>query len=120
MSKKKKKKVKLIPRNINKAVGSVKNLNTTTPGLFDYKKWGKYEDGDIKMISANEARKITEESRLKLQKSIDEIDYCIDDAIHEGKFSIMVNGFISKETTEILKENGYKVNESDTHFQIIW
>ena len=38
MSKKKKKKVKLIPRNINKAVGSVKNLNTTTPGLFDYKK----------------------------------------------------------------------------------
>ena len=53
MSKKKKKKVKLIPRNINKAVGSVKNLNTTTPGLFDYKKWGKYEDGGIKMISAN-------------------------------------------------------------------
>ena len=37
----KKKKVKLIPRNINKAVGSVKNLNTTTPGLFDYKKIGK-------------------------------------------------------------------------------
>ena len=103
MSKKKKKKVKLIPRNINKAVGSVKNLNTTTPGLFDYKKLGKYEDGGI-----------------KLQKSIDEIDYCIDDAIHEGKFSIMVNGFISKETTEILKENGYKVNESDTHFHIIW
>lgn len=120
MSKKKKKKVKLIPRNINKAVGSVKNLNTTTSGLFDYKKLGKYEDGGIKMISANEARKITEESRLKLQKSIDEIDYCIDDAIHEGKFSIMVNGFISKETTEILKENGYKVNESDTHFHIIW
>lgn len=34
---KKKKKVKLIPRNINKVVGSVKNLNTTIPGLFDYK-----------------------------------------------------------------------------------
>ena len=59
------------------------------------------------MTSATEARKITEESRLKLQKSIDEINYCINDAI-------------STETTEILKENGYKVNESDTHFQIIW
>jgi len=32
----------------------------------------------------------------------------------------MLDGFISTETTEILKENGYKVNESDTHFQIIW
>jgi hypothetical protein len=117
---KKKKKVKLIPRNINKVVGSVKNLNTTTPGLFDYKKWEKYEDGGVKMISANEARKIIEENRLKLQKSIDEINYCINDAIYEGKFSIMLDGFISTETTEILKENGYKVNESDTHFQIIW
>ena len=72
------------------------------------------------MTSAKEARKITEESRLKLQKSIDEINYCIDDAIYAGKFSIMVDGFISTETAEILKENGYKVNESDTHFQVIW
>lgn len=72
------------------------------------------------MITANEARKITEESRSKLQKSIDEINYYIDDAIYAGKFSIMVDGFISEETVEYLKENGYKVNESDTHFQIIW
>lgn len=40
---KKKKKVKLIHKNTNKAVGFVKNLNTTTPGLFDYKKWNEYE-----------------------------------------------------------------------------
>lgn len=52
------------------------------------------------MTSATEARKITEESRLKLQKSIDEINYCIYDAIYAGKFSIMVDGFIS---TELLR-----------------
>ena len=72
------------------------------------------------MFSANEARKITEENRLKLLKSIDEINYCINDAIYEGNFSIMLDGFISTETTEILKENGYKVNESDSLFQVIW
>ena len=55
-----------------------------------------------------------------LDESIDEINYCINDAIYEGNFSIMLDGFISTETTEILKENGYKVNESDTHFQVIW
>lgn len=41
---KKKKKIKLIPRNINKAVGSIKNLNTTIPGIFDYKGWRKYDN----------------------------------------------------------------------------
>lgn len=72
------------------------------------------------MISATEARKITEESRSKLQKTIDEVDYYIDDAIHEGKHTVMIDGFISKETVETLKECGYAVMESDTHFQIIW
>lgn len=72
------------------------------------------------MITATEARKITEESRSKLQKTIDEVDYYIDDAIHEGNNTVMINGFISKGTVETLKEYGYAVMESDTHFQIIW
>ena len=72
------------------------------------------------MISATEARKITEESRSKLQKTIDEINYHIDDAIHDGKHAVMIHGFISDETVGTLKEYGYTVMESDTHFQIIW
>lgn len=72
------------------------------------------------MITATEARKITEESRSKLQKTIDEIDYYIDNAIHEGKHAIMIDGFISEETVGTLKAYGYAVMESDTHFQIIW
>ena len=68
------------------------------------------------MIAATEARKITEESRSKLQKTIDDID----DAIHEGKHTVMIDGFISKETVETLKAYGYSVIEADTHFQIIW
>lgn len=72
------------------------------------------------MITAIEARKITEESRSKLQKTIDEINYYIDDAIHEGKHMVMIDGFISDETVEILKEYGYTLMESDTHFQIVW
>lgn len=55
------------------------------------------------MIPATEARKITEESRSKLQKTIDEIDYYIDDAIYEGKHAVVIDGFISKETVEIFK-----------------
>ena len=99
MSKKKKKKnkVKLIPRNIN----------TTTPGLFDWSELFR-------------SRKITEESRSMLQKTIDEIDYYIDDAIHEGKHTVMIDGFISKETVETLREYGYAVMESDTRFQVVW
>ena len=62
------------------------------------------------MISATEARKITDESRSKLQKTIDELDYYIDDAIHE----------VSEETVGTLKAYGYSVIEADTHFQIIW
>ena len=72
------------------------------------------------MITATEARKITEESRSKLQKTIDEIDYYIDDAIHEGKHMVMIDGFIGKETVESLKSYGYAVMESDTHFQVVW
>lgn len=72
------------------------------------------------MIAATEARKITDESRSKLQRTIDEIDYYIDDAIHEGKHTVTIDGFISEETVETLKEYGYTVMESDTHFQIIW
>lgn len=111
MSKKKKKKnkVKLIPRNIN----------TTTPGLFDWSELFRRRKNNI-MIAATEARKITEESRSKLQKTIDEIDYYIDDAIHEGKHTVMIDGFISKETVETLKEYGYAVMESDTRFQVVW
>mgnify|MGYP000083314291 CR=1 FL=1 len=76
MSKKKKKKnkVKLIPRNIN----------TTTPGLFDWSELFRRRKNNI-MIAATEARKITEESRSMLQKTIDEIDYYIDDAAFGGK-----------------------------------
>ena len=94
MSKKKKKKnkVKLIPRNIN----------TTTPGLFDWSELFRRRKNNI-MIAATEARKITEESRSMLQKTIDEID-----------------GFISKETVETLREYGYAVMESDTRFQVVW
>lgn len=71
MSKKKKKKnkIELIPRNIN-----------TSTGLFDWS--GLFRRRNNIMITATEARKITEESRSKLQKTIDEIDYYIDDAIH--------------------------------------
>lgn len=72
------------------------------------------------MITATEARKITEESRSKLQKTIDEINYYIDEAIHEGKHAVMIDGFISEETVGTLKAYGYAVKESDTHFQIIW
>lgn len=72
------------------------------------------------MITATEARKITEESRSKLQKTIDEINYYIDEAIHEGKYAVMIDGFISEETVGTLKAYGYAVMESDTHFQIIW
>ena len=72
------------------------------------------------MISATEARKITEESRSKLQKTIDEINYYIDDAIHEGKHTVIIDGFISEETVETLKEYGYIVMESDTHFEVVW
>ena len=72
------------------------------------------------MISATEARKITEESRSKLQITINEINYYIDDAIHDGKYTVVINGFISDETVEILKEYGYTIMESDTHFQIVW
>ena len=54
------------------------------------------------------------------QKTIDEINYYIDDAIHEGKHMVMIYGFISDETVEILKEYGYTLMESDTHFQIVW
>lgn len=72
------------------------------------------------MISATEARKITEESRSEFQTTIDEIDYYIDNAIHEGKHAVIIDGFISKETVEILKEYGYTVMESNTHFEIIW
>ena len=72
------------------------------------------------MISATEARKITEESRSKLQKTIDEVDYYIDDAIHDGKHAVMIDGFISEETVGTLKAYGYSVIEADTHFQIIW
>lgn len=72
------------------------------------------------MITATEARKITKESRSKLQKTIDEIDYYVVDAIHEGKHTVMIDGFISKETVETLKEYGYAVMESDTHFQVVW
>lgn len=72
------------------------------------------------MITATEARKITEERRSKLQKTIDEIDYYIDDAIYEGKHAVMIDGFINKETVETLKEYGYIVMESDTHFEVVW
>lgn len=72
------------------------------------------------MISATEARKITEESRSKLQITINEINYYIYDAIHDGKYTVVINGFISDETVEILKEYGYTVMESDTYFQIVW
>ena len=72
------------------------------------------------MISATEARKITDERRSKLQKTIDELDYYIDDAIHEGKHAVMIEGFISEETVGTLKAYGYSVIEADTHFQIIW
>lgn len=72
------------------------------------------------MISATEAKKITEESRSKLQITINEINYYIDDAIHDGKYMVVINGFISDETVEILKEYGYTIMESDTHFQIVW
>ena len=72
------------------------------------------------MITATEARKITEESRSKLQKTIDEIDYYIDDAIYEGKHTVMIDGFIGKETAETLRKYGYAVMESDTHFQVVW
>ena len=104
MSKKKKKKnkVKLIPRNIN----------TTTPGLFYWSELFRRRKNNI-MIAATEARKITEESRSKLQKTID-------DAIYKGKHTVMVDGFISKETVETLKEYGYAVMESDTRFQVVW
>lgn len=106
--KKKKNKNKLIPRNIN----------TTTPGLFDWSELFRRRKNN--MITATEARKITEESRSKLQRTIDEIDYYIDDAIHEGKHTAIIDGFISEETVETLKEYGYAVMKSDTHFQIIW
>ena len=66
------------------------------------------------MITATEARKITEESRLKLQKTIDGINYYIDDAIHEGKHAVMIDGFISEETVGTLKAYGYSVIEADT------
>lgn len=72
------------------------------------------------MITATEARKITEESRSKLQKTIDEIDYYIDDAIYDGRHTAMIDGFISKEIVEALKAYGYTVIEADTHFQVIW
>lgn len=110
MSKKKKnkKKVELIPRNIN----------TTTTGLFDWSELFRRRQNI--MISATEARKITEENRSKLQKTIDEINYYIDDAVHDGKRSIIIDGFISEETVGTLRAYGYKVMESDTHFQIIW
>jgi hypothetical protein len=72
------------------------------------------------MITATEARKITEESRSKLQKTIDEINYYIDDAIHEGKHAVMIDGFISEETVGTLKAYGYSVIEADTHFQVVW
>lgn len=72
------------------------------------------------MISATEARKITDESRSKLQKTIDELDYYIDDAIHEGKHAVMIDGFISEKTVGTLKAYGYSVIEAETHFQIIW
>lgn len=110
MSKKKKKKnkVKLIPRNIN----------TTTTGLFDWSELFRRRNNI--MITAMEARKITEESRSKLQKTIDEVDYYIDDAIHEGKHMVMIDGFISKETVKALKLYGYAVMESDTRFQVVW
>lgn len=72
------------------------------------------------MISATEAKKITEESRSKLQITINEINYYIDYAIHDGKYMVVINGFISDETVEILKEYGYTIMESDTHFQIVW
>lgn len=72
------------------------------------------------MITATEARKITEKSRSKLQKTIDEINYYIDDAIHEGKHAVMIDGFISEETVGTLKAYGYKIMESDTNLQIIW
>lgn len=72
------------------------------------------------MISATEARKITEESRSKLQITINEIIYYIDDAIHDGKCTVVINGFISDKTVEILKEYGYTIMEFDTHFQIVW
>lgn len=110
MSKKKKKKnkVKLIPRNIN----------TTTTGLFDWSELFRRRNNI--MITAMEARKITEESRSMLQKTIDEVDYYIDDAIHEGKHMVMIDGFISKETVKALKLYGYAVMESDTRFQVVW
>ena len=109
MSKKKKKKnkIKLIPRKTN-----------TTTGLFDWS--GFFRRRNNIMITATEARKITEESRSKLQRTIDEIDYYIDDAIYKGKHTVMVDGFISKETVETLKEYGYAVMESDTRFQVVW
>lgn len=90
----------------------------TTTGLFDWS--GLFRRRNNIMITATEARKITEESRSKLQKTVDEIDYYIDDAIHEGKHTVMIDGFISKETVETLKEYGYAVIESDTRFQVVW
>jgi len=36
---------------------NTKDIRLFARCLFDYKKWEKYEDGGVKMISANEARK---------------------------------------------------------------
>lgn len=72
------------------------------------------------MITANEASKIAEENRKGIQKTIEDVEYLIDIAVTNGKHSFTTEGFISNEITNILIENGYKVNESDTHFQVIW
>ena len=72
------------------------------------------------MISAKEARIITEENRKVLQKTIEDINYLIDEAAVNGKHSLTADGFISNETVNILRENGYVVHESDSHFQVLW
>lgn len=63
------------------------------------------------MISATEARKLTEQT---LKSRI--IDYCepqIKEAIAQGKYEVKVHGFFNAEETKILKELGYNLDEND-------
>ena len=70
------------------------------------------------MISANEAKKQSEENRVKT--TLEDIEKSIKKSIDKGNTQITKIGNLDKEIENILVEAGYKVEEQATGYKISW
>ena len=77
------------------------------------------------MLTASEANKKTKEIIKEcLTEELSKLEEQINKAIENGKFSISNDGYLQSETTERLKELGYKVETgsqyNESYYIISW